>query len=177
MARNPARLQAILLAPVLRIDHQLIVRQRNQSVQAVERTAEGQGGAINKVVSYERRSVVTGQKHDAADVSVFDMNGNRLADKTWREKLKVDRHALIAYDGRLPLPRELQLFKDDVLLVVLPAHAIPPPAPPTGYAPAMVRSPETATSPHAPTTTPPTIAIVTSRPQQPSTDGPGRGRV
>jgi hypothetical protein len=40
----------------------------------------------------------------------------------WREKLKEDQHVLVAFDGRLPQPRELALFRDDVLLVVFPGH-------------------------------------------------------
>jgi len=101
-------------------DGKLIVRQRTRASQMVAK--EDDEG--RKVWVHETRSTVVGSKHDAADVSVFDMNGNRLPDKVWREKLKADKHVLIAYDGKLPLPRELQLFKDDVLLVVLPAHAI-----------------------------------------------------
>src|SRR5205823_2375923 len=39
------------------------------------------------------------------------------------DKLKNDVHALVAFDGKLPNPRELALFKDDTLLVVLPNQA------------------------------------------------------
>ena len=75
-------------------------------------------------------STVTARTFDPADVSVFDMKGNRLQNKAWRDKFKNDVHALVAYDGKLPNPRELALFKDDALLVVLPAErrARPPTA-------------------------------------------------
>jgi RNA polymerase sigma factor (sigma-70 family) len=67
---------------------------------------------------YQLTTAVSGQTHDAADVSVFDMKGNRVATKVWKEKLREDQHVLVAFDGRLPHPRELGLFKDDVLLIV-----------------------------------------------------------
>ena len=78
-------------------------------------------------------TTVTGQKYDSADVSVFDMKGNRVATKAWKEKLKEDQHALVAFDGRLPHPRELTLFKDDVLLIVFPGLGGDPGAAPAGY--------------------------------------------
>jgi len=59
--------------------------------------------------------------HDPADVSVFDMKGNRLSPKAWKELFKNDVHALVSHDGKLPNPRELTLFKQDTLLVVLPS--------------------------------------------------------
>ncbi len=106
-------------------DGKLVVRQRGFHFQPVTRVAGGQ-----PVTSYERRSGPQAVTHDAADVTVFDMKGNRLPPKAWKEKLKADVHALVAFDGKLPNPRELALFKDDVLLVVLPG-----PAAPGGYGP------------------------------------------
>ncbi|HYH67594.1 MAG TPA: hypothetical protein VD866_23050, partial [Urbifossiella sp.] len=63
-------------------------------------------------------SPVLGRKLDASDVLVFDMKGNRLAAKAWREKLQNDQHVLVAWGGVVPNPRELALFKDDTLVVV-----------------------------------------------------------
>lgn len=82
---------------------------------------EDTAGGKQTVVSYENKSSVGGYKADAADVAVFDMKGNRLPAKAWRDKLKTDQHVLLAVNGALLNPRELALFKDDVLLVVLPA--------------------------------------------------------
>lgn len=98
-------------------DGKLIVRQRGRSYQMV--TREGPDGA--KLRQYEAKSTISAKSYDASDVSVFDVKGNRVADKTWKAQLKTDQHALVAFDGRLPLPRELQLFKDDTLLIVFPA--------------------------------------------------------
>ncbi|HEY1187430.1 MAG TPA: sigma-70 family RNA polymerase sigma factor [Gemmata sp.] len=112
---------------VVRIEEgKLIVRQRTHSTEAV---AQKVGEAT--VVSYQTRSSVRATAHDPADIAVFDMKGNRLAPKAWKEMLKTDVHALIANDGKLPNPRELTLFKPDTLLIVLPALAAPTRA---GYA-------------------------------------------
>jgi len=108
-------------------DNKLIVRQRTRSV--VGTRVDVNGGTA--IASYEIRSTVSGKTTDSADVSVFDMKGNRVGDKTWKEKLKTDQHVLLVHDGKLPHPRELTLFKDDTLLIVLPNHiaeyTIPPP--------------------------------------------------
>ena len=81
---------------------------------------------IESVTFYEYRSQVAGLTiNDISELSVFDMKGNRLPSKTWKEKLKVDTHALIAFDGKLPNPRELALFKEDTLILVLPLHSNP----------------------------------------------------
>src|SRR6185503_13903430 len=69
-----------------------------------------------------------------SDISIFDMKGNRVPDKTWKEKLKTDQHVLLSTDGKLPHPRELSLIKEETLLIVLPGHGevtVParPPAP------------------------------------------------
>ena len=34
------------------------------------------------------------------------MKGNRVQPKVWKEKLTDDLHVLVAFDGRLPHPRE-----------------------------------------------------------------------
>jgi RNA polymerase sigma factor (sigma-70 family) len=110
----------------------LIVRQRGHYYEPVTRyvTEQTVQGAVQRAVtSYERKSGVTATTHDPADVSVFDMKGNRLAAKDWKAQLKGDVHALVATDGKLPNPRELTLFKADTLLVVLPAPVAPAYAP------------------------------------------------
>jgi RNA polymerase sigma factor (sigma-70 family) len=99
-------------------DDQLVVRQRSRGY--VASTRELENGT--KVSVYEVKTSVGGRKYDAADVSVFDMKGNRVAEKTWKDRLKKDTHVLVAFDGRLPHPRELALFKDDTLVVVLPVQ-------------------------------------------------------
>ena len=42
----------------------------------------------------------------------------------WKEKLKTDQHVLLANEGKLPHPRELTLFKDDTLVIVLPSQTV-----------------------------------------------------
>jgi RNA polymerase sigma factor (sigma-70 family) len=104
---------------VVRIeDGKLIVRQRSQYYEPV---MEKRGDQT--VVSYQMKSGVSAQNHDPADVAVFDMKGNRLAPKVWKETLKADVHVLVSNDGKLPNPRELALFKQDTLVVVLPSIA------------------------------------------------------
>jgi RNA polymerase sigma factor (sigma-70 family) len=102
-------------------DGKLVVRQRHRGMHATTKEVEDTAGGKQTVVSYENKSSVGGYKADAADVAVFDMKGNRLPAKAWRDKLKTDQHVLLAVNGALLNPRELALFKDDVLLVVLPA--------------------------------------------------------
>jgi RNA polymerase sigma factor (sigma-70 family) len=97
-------------------DGRVIVRQRSSRVVSV--AAQNVPGQA--VVAWQRKSDVLATSHDPADVSVFDMKGNRLQPKVWKEKLKNDVHALVSFDGRLPNPRELTLFKEDTLIVVLP---------------------------------------------------------
>ncbi|MFO0806934.1 MAG: RNA polymerase sigma factor [Gemmataceae bacterium] len=100
-------------------DNKLVVRQRTRSVVGVRTDVKGM-----QIASYEIRSTVTGKSSDCADVAVFDMKGNRVADKVWKEKLKADQHVLLATEGKLPHPRELTLFKDDTLVIVLPSHTV-----------------------------------------------------
>jgi predicted DNA-binding protein (UPF0251 family) len=92
-------------------DGKIVVRQR---VRHAYVHAEGGVQAVSPVV---------GRKLDASDVLVFDMKGNRLAAKAWREKLQNDLHVLVAWGGTVPNPRELALFKDDTLVVVFPGGA------------------------------------------------------
>lgn len=107
---------------VVRLEEgKLIVRQRAQSMEAVVQKVGEQ-----TVVSYQTKSGVRATTHDPADVAVFDMKGNRLSPKAWKEMLKSDVHALVAHDGKLPNPRELTLFKQDTLLIVLPGSASVP---------------------------------------------------
>lgn len=102
---------------VVRIeDGKLIVRQRTQAAEAVTQTVGEQA-----VTSYRMKSSVRAATYDPADIAVFDMKGSRLAPKVWKEALKTDVHALVTHDGKLPNPRELTLFKQDALLIVLPA--------------------------------------------------------
>jgi hypothetical protein len=68
----------------------------------------------------------------------------------------------VAYDGRLPNPRELALFRDDVLLVVLPAGA---PGAATWGIPNMVAPPGAPSLPRIGESTPP------SAPRTPGKDG------
>ncbi|HEX4612172.1 MAG TPA: sigma-70 family RNA polymerase sigma factor [Urbifossiella sp.] len=70
-------------------------------------------------------SQIVGRKYDPSDVLVFDMKGNRLAPKAWREKFQNDQHVLVSWGGVLPNPRELVLFKDDTLLVIIPGFPSP----------------------------------------------------
>ena len=100
-------------------DSKLIVRQRTRSVVGSMNSTNGQ-----QFMNYEVRSTVCGKAADAADVGVFDMKGNRVADKVWKEKLKTDQHVLLANEGKLPHPRELTLFRDDTLLIVLPSQTV-----------------------------------------------------
>lgn len=100
----------------------LIVRQRVSRVVAVPpQNVPGQA-----VVAWQRKSDVRAYQADPADVSVFDVKGNRLQTKAWKEKLKNDVHVLVASDGKVPHPRELALYKEDALLIVLPAPAAHP---------------------------------------------------
>ena len=103
---------------IIRIeDGKLIVRQRVYHVASAHvHNIPGQPSGM-----MQRKSNVRASIYDPADIAVFDMKGNRLLPKAWKEKLKTDVHALVGFDGRLPNPRELGLFKDDTLIVVLPA--------------------------------------------------------
>jgi RNA polymerase sigma factor (sigma-70 family) len=106
---------------VVRLDDgKLVIRQRGGHHYQPVTTVRGDG---NAVTSYQLRSGVNATTYDPADVTVFDVKGNRLATKAWKEKLKADVHCLVSFDGKLPHPRELTLFKDDTLIVVLPGHA------------------------------------------------------
>jgi hypothetical protein len=79
--------------------------------------------------TFEMRSTVENNTVDAADIAVFDMKGNRVADKAWKEKLKTDLHVLLITNGKLPHPRDLSLFKEETLLIVLPSHSFEVAAP------------------------------------------------
>ncbi|HEV3383438.1 MAG TPA: sigma-70 family RNA polymerase sigma factor [Gemmata sp.] len=114
---------------VVRIENgKLVIRKRIE----IREPATHQLGN-QSVTTYYSGSAVFGQAiNDASDIAVFDMKGNRLMPKVWKEKLKVDIHVLIGFDGKLPNPRELTLFKDDTLLLILPdrsaLYSVPPPA-------------------------------------------------
>jgi RNA polymerase sigma factor (sigma-70 family) len=113
-------------------DGKIVVRQRARAGGLVYTAQADDGPPLASVAQGPR---VVGHKYDASDVSVFDMKGNRVPTKAWKEKLGGDVHALIAFDGRLPHPRELTLFRDDVLLIVFPAGTG---APGHGFYPATV---------------------------------------
>ena len=101
---------------VVRVEEgKLIVRQRGFSYQPVTHLV-----GERAVTSYQAKSAVSARTVDPADVSVFDVKGNRLQTKAWKDKLKNDVHALVSNDGKLPNPRELALFKEDTLIIVLP---------------------------------------------------------
>jgi hypothetical protein len=69
---------------VVRIeDGKLIVRQRAHSYEAVTEKRDER-----TVTSYQSKSGVRASIHDPADVAVFDMKGNRLSPKAWREMLR-----------------------------------------------------------------------------------------
>jgi hypothetical protein len=74
---------------VVRLENgKLIIRQR---VYYFEPVSEKRGNET--VSSYQLRSAVSGTTiPDIADINVFDMKGNRLMPKTWKERLKVDVH-------------------------------------------------------------------------------------
>lgn len=133
-------------------DGKLVVRQRGYHY---EPTTQKVGD--HAVTSYQRKSGVQATTYDPADVSVFDMKGNRLSPKAWKELLKNDVHVLVAHDGRLPNPRELTLFKQDTLVVVLPT-AVPATTAGTTYTvpapPAMTPRPGTFIAPVQPPAAP-----------------------
>ncbi|MCI0701277.1 MAG: sigma-70 family RNA polymerase sigma factor [Planctomycetia bacterium] len=127
-------------------DGKLIVRQRGHYYEPVTQKV-----GENAVTSYQMKSGVNATTHDPADVAVFDMKGNRLSPKAWKELFKTDVHVLVSHDGKLPNPRELALFKQDTLVVVLPSP-VPNFAPKTvvpGY-----RLPPTPSVPMRPNSTP-----------------------
>jgi RNA polymerase sigma factor (sigma-70 family) len=108
---------------VVRVEEgKLVVRQRRRGAAGLapvfsppSPTAAGRVADAPKAGSQ-----IVGRRYDTSDVLVFDMRGNRLAPKAWREKFQQDQHVLIAWGGVLPNPRELVLFKDDTLLVLFP---------------------------------------------------------
>jgi RNA polymerase sigma factor (sigma-70 family) len=146
---------------VVRIEEgKLIVRQRTYSFHPVVQTINDQ-----RVISYQQKSAVTATTHDPADISVFDMKGNRLQPKAWKDKFKADVHVLIGLDGRLPHPRELALFKEDTLLVVVPTPTQPNP----GYGHPTVYEPKPA---YEHRIVPPAAAPAVPAPVRPSTSVP-----
>ncbi|HJZ59649.1 MAG TPA: sigma-70 family RNA polymerase sigma factor [Gemmataceae bacterium] len=96
-------------------DGKLMIRLRSRQTVMTKKEVDGQVMMVR-----ENQTVVHGRAVDASDVSVFDMKGNRVPEKTWKDKLKTDKLVLVSFDGRLPMPRELQLVKDDTLLIVFP---------------------------------------------------------
>lgn len=111
-----------LIQAVVRMEEngKLMIRQRTKAVIAVKKEINGK----QQITAYERQAAVVGRAVDASDLSVFDMKGNRLTEKAWKEKLKGDKLVLVSLDGRIPPPRDLQLVKDDTLLFVFPPNAI-----------------------------------------------------
>ena len=92
---------------VVRVEgDKLIVRQRGAQHQTVVIT-RGQG----TTTTIGRKSGIHATTHDVGDVAVFDMRGNRLQTKAWKDKMKNDVHVLIGYDGKLPNPRELRALQ------------------------------------------------------------------
>lgn len=150
---------------VVRIeDGALLVRQRLRGMVVA---ANGEVSAAAKQVV----SRVGANVFDPADVAVYDMKGNRVSPKTWKETFKTDVHVLISAEGKVPNPRELALFKADTLVVVLPSTTprqgswyIPgvPAAPPNNIAPALPAlppaAPRASTTPRSGQTAPAPIA-------------------
>jgi hypothetical protein len=114
-------------------DGKLIVRQRTRGYLQQLRTTPGGGQAVVA----EWRTTVSGRTYDASDLSVFDMKGNRVADREWKAKLERDVLVLVSFDGHLPHPRQLKVFREDTLVLVLPGMSQ---TPPTGPAPGPIYS-------------------------------------
>jgi RNA polymerase sigma factor (sigma-70 family) len=162
---------------VVRVENgKLIIRKRIEVSEPVTRQHGNQS-----VTTYEHGSSVSGQAiNDASDIAVFDMKGNRLMPKVWKEKLKVDSHVLIGFDGKLPNPRELTLFKDDTLLIILPANsalnAVPAPpvaqyyTPVTTYVPVTRYVTQTTLPSGTPVPPPPTVEAPNVGTPPPSTN-------
>lgn len=107
-------------------DGKLLVRQRSHYYESkVVATTGNARSPSREVTTYVHKSGVVATTHDPADVAVFDMKGNRLAPKTWKDLFRSDVHVLVSTDGKLPNPRELALFKQDTLLVILPTPIAP----------------------------------------------------
>ncbi|QEG31492.1 ECF RNA polymerase sigma factor SigE [Gemmata obscuriglobus] len=105
---------------VVRIeDGKLVRRNRVGGAELVKQVVGDQ-----TILGYQMTSSVQATAYDPADIAVFDIKGNRLSPKAWKEMLKTDVVALISSNGSLPNPRELTMFKPDTLVIVLP----------TGYA-------------------------------------------
>jgi RNA polymerase sigma factor (sigma-70 family) len=112
------------LAVVRLEDGKLIVRQR--SYYYVQVPVVVNDGSVMTIE--QKRSGVNVAAVDAGEVAAFDMKGNRLPSKEWKETLKTDRLVLISADSSLPNPRELSLFKPETLLLVVPQQSTAPPA-------------------------------------------------
>jgi RNA polymerase sigma factor (sigma-70 family) len=123
---------------------------------------------------------VTAQSYDPADVGVFDMKGNRLAPKAWKELFTSDVHVLLSTTGMLPNPRELALFKQDALFVVPPiaarlnGHRFGLPLAPAGTLPAQPALPRANSRPALPVTptappAPPAFDVELDLPARPPT--------
>jgi hypothetical protein len=63
-------------------DGKLVVRQRSHSYAPVT-VAVPDGGRV--ATGLQRTSTVGATSHDPADIAVFDMKGNRLQSKAWKE--------------------------------------------------------------------------------------------
>jgi hypothetical protein len=165
---------------VVRVEEgKLIVRQRGFHYQPVAQVV-----GERAVTSYQMKSGVTARTFDPADVQVFDVKGNRLQNKAWKDKLKNDVHALISNDGKLPNPRELALFKEDTLIIVVPGSG------PTAYWGVTDNIPAPSATPALPprpsTPVPPSVTLPSNRstpavparprtpPPQPPTDPPAQ---
>ncbi|MDY3551203.1 sigma-70 family RNA polymerase sigma factor [Gemmata sp. JC717] len=111
-------------------DGKLVSRHRVSSTKPVTQVVGEQ-----TFVSYQTKSSVIAVTYDPTDIAVFDIKGNRLSPKVWKETLKTDVVALISTHGTLPNPRELTLFKPDTLVIVLPTRYTEPPARATSYVP------------------------------------------
>jgi RNA polymerase sigma factor (sigma-70 family) len=136
-------------------DGKLVVRQRAHFYEPV---TEKVGERV--ATSYQMKSGVSAQTFDPADVAVFDMKGNRVAPKAWKETLKADVHVLVSADGKLPNPRELALFKQDTLVVVLPNVAQAPRySVPLQNAPTLTLPAPTAPRPNTRPALPPSTAL------------------
>jgi RNA polymerase sigma factor (sigma-70 family) len=123
---------------VVRIeDGKLIIRQRVSDYTIVKHRSGNESAFAYQLQSRVGALTIL----DPAELAVFDVKGSRLAAKAWMEKLKNDTHALIEFHGKVPNPRDLTLFKDDVLVIVMNSMVganpnYPPAIPPAPATPA-----------------------------------------
>lgn len=118
---GPAPIQALVRREE---DGRLCVSRKAAYYQPVSEEVTLKNGQKHRVTYYEEKYQDFATAYDFAKVRVHDTKGRWIEAKEVRKRLQGETLVLISANGRPVNPRYLRLYKEDILVFVLPSQAL-----------------------------------------------------